>query len=517
MSSPNQIKSRLFGGIPIQLASSNAAQVSSATWANPGDWHGHKQTIKRLWIDEDRPLKDVMAVMEKDYGLKGTAKMYRSRIKSWGLDNKNNRENNMKTIVRKKLQRDAVGKRSVFFVKGRKVNSDEIVRYCKRKGIDPDSAIDFIEGCPSTPPGITCATPHNSPSPVSLGSSSSNAMPVILQPPEKLLIPEHIFRSIKDYVNGAVDSGLWHDDGLGNCLSTRASSIFSDVPRPFCDAMSTAKELMQSRSFPEMRYMLSKAFDACTPIAKGQNPHSMTRLLMEELRFINYGDSMLVDMIRKHMAALSIRLLGPGHGWSRIFHFLEQVELEKISFSAVIENCLASLADIFNQNNLFDLSAVDVRLVCLRISPNPGGLQRLEDQLRDRLVRMAASHSEDFSYQKTLYRLGTVMRMREKYEVAITMFEEISTHTAGTGQGHWEIRSLEQQAILHKHMYNETSAEEKIRQSLAKSVHLLGSGDALSCWLKAEYEKWLREWNRHAEADELRAEFSASVVTDPAV
>ncbi|KAL9093497.1 MAG: hypothetical protein Q9165_003892 [Trypethelium subeluteriae] len=491
-------------------------QTSPAIWANPADWYRHKQTIKRLWIDEDRSLKDVMAIMKKDHGLKGTVKMYRSRIKSWGLDNKNNREDSMKIIVRKKLQRDAVGKRSIFFVKERTIKSDEIERYCKRKGIDPDSAIDFIEGCPPTPPNIVCATPQNCPSPVSPGSSSSNAIPAIVRPPEQLLIPENLLRSIKYYVNGAVDSGLWHDDGLGNCTSASTASSLSDVPRPFCDAMSTAKELMESRCFPEMRCMLSKVFDASIPILKGQNPHSMTRLFMEELRFIKHGDPTLIDMIRKHLSALSAELLGSDHGWSRIFHFLEQVELDRISFSAIIENCLASLADLFNENSLFHLSAVDVRLACSQINPSPEGLQRLEDQLRDRLAQMYASNSSDFSCQKTLYRLGTVMRMQGNYGVAVTMFEEISNHAAETGQGHWEIRSLEQQAISHKHMHNEQSAEEKIQQSLAKAVHTLGSGDALSCWLKAEYETWLREWNRHAEADELRAELCATLATDPA-
>lgn len=32
------------------------------------EWARHMPTIKRLYIDEDRPLKEVMAIMSRDYG-----------------------------------------------------------------------------------------------------------------------------------------------------------------------------------------------------------------------------------------------------------------------------------------------------------------------------------------------------------------------------------------------------------------------------------------------------------------
>lgn len=33
-----------------------------------GEWAIHMPTIKRLYIDEERPLREVMEIMSKDYG-----------------------------------------------------------------------------------------------------------------------------------------------------------------------------------------------------------------------------------------------------------------------------------------------------------------------------------------------------------------------------------------------------------------------------------------------------------------
>jgi hypothetical protein len=43
--------------------------------------------------------------------------MYKDRIKKWGLDKKN-KERDMVAILRKKTERDAVGKESSFRVRG---------------------------------------------------------------------------------------------------------------------------------------------------------------------------------------------------------------------------------------------------------------------------------------------------------------------------------------------------------------------------------------------------------------
>jgi hypothetical protein len=42
------------------------------TWATPEDWDAHQETIRRLYLDEKRPLKDVVVIMESEYGFRAT-------------------------------------------------------------------------------------------------------------------------------------------------------------------------------------------------------------------------------------------------------------------------------------------------------------------------------------------------------------------------------------------------------------------------------------------------------------
>ncbi|KAI8632802.1 Clr5 domain-containing protein [Xylariaceae sp. FL1651] len=54
-------------------------------WATPEDWDAHQETIRRLYLDEKRPLKDVVVIMESQYGFRATAKMYKTRLAKWKM------------------------------------------------------------------------------------------------------------------------------------------------------------------------------------------------------------------------------------------------------------------------------------------------------------------------------------------------------------------------------------------------------------------------------------------------
>jgi hypothetical protein len=42
------------------------------TWAKPEDWDTHRQTITRLYADEDKSLSEVMAIMKRDHSFYAT-------------------------------------------------------------------------------------------------------------------------------------------------------------------------------------------------------------------------------------------------------------------------------------------------------------------------------------------------------------------------------------------------------------------------------------------------------------
>lgn len=87
--------------------------------------------------------------------------MFKTRLKQWGLEKKH-KEGDMVAIFRKKTERDAVGKKSVFRVRDRETTMEEVLLYFSRKG--GISKI-RIPG-PATPPNIDCWTPSPVSSPM---------------------------------------------------------------------------------------------------------------------------------------------------------------------------------------------------------------------------------------------------------------------------------------------------------------------------------------------------------------
>src|SRR5271170_867287 len=61
------------------------ASMPSRQPPTPEEWEGQKSNIARLYIDQEMPLRDVMALMERSYGFRASARMYKSRLRAWGF------------------------------------------------------------------------------------------------------------------------------------------------------------------------------------------------------------------------------------------------------------------------------------------------------------------------------------------------------------------------------------------------------------------------------------------------
>ncbi|KAH8888798.1 hypothetical protein GQ53DRAFT_748703 [Thozetella sp. PMI_491] len=120
----------------------------------PDVWDSHKEIIRRLYLDERRPLKDVVQIMEDTYGFRATPKMYKTKFTTWGFA-KNNTEKEAKQILYHKLMRDAQGKRSVFSRHGKQI---DLQRYLRRKGVTEMDLVDF-DADGTLPPHVRCWTP----------------------------------------------------------------------------------------------------------------------------------------------------------------------------------------------------------------------------------------------------------------------------------------------------------------------------------------------------------------------
>ncbi|KAK1856139.1 hypothetical protein CCHR01_01204 [Colletotrichum chrysophilum] len=69
---------------PVQLGAPSAPKRR----ALPVDWEQHKERIRQLYLDENKPLKDVMTIMNQNHGHSGSIKQYKNRLREWGFDTK---------------------------------------------------------------------------------------------------------------------------------------------------------------------------------------------------------------------------------------------------------------------------------------------------------------------------------------------------------------------------------------------------------------------------------------------
>ncbi|KAI1342205.1 hypothetical protein F5Y15DRAFT_334547 [Xylariaceae sp. FL0016] len=117
------------------------------------EWESRKEELRKLYIDENCPLKKVMATM-RQRGFEATVRMYKSRFEKWGFS-KNNSQKEVVTMLKIQRQRNALGKRTTFHRNGREVTIDA---YLRRKGI---SQYDLAEpGIAETlPRHVRCVTP----------------------------------------------------------------------------------------------------------------------------------------------------------------------------------------------------------------------------------------------------------------------------------------------------------------------------------------------------------------------
>jgi len=128
-------------------------------------WEGFKSTIRDLYLEQRKPLKEVMSIMADKYNFQATPKMYKTRFSQWGFV-KNNTEDEVKRLLSMKFQRDAEGKVSEFVRNGKVV---DLGTYLKRKGVTEYDLVDF-EVPVDLPSHIRCRTPTPPPAPEYLKS-----------------------------------------------------------------------------------------------------------------------------------------------------------------------------------------------------------------------------------------------------------------------------------------------------------------------------------------------------------
>jgi len=166
------------------------------------DWRRVKSIFTRLYLDDKKMLRDVISELEQKHGFRATVNMYEKRIHAWGLDRKL-KQHEVEKILGIRRQRRAQGKDTVFILRGRRVDIQDIDRYVRRKGMSVSQLEErFMNGQSKNCPALEVFSPQS-------------VQPCLAPPalPDSL---EHFLREAKDLQLGSLDAGLCraNEDGI---------------------------------------------------------------------------------------------------------------------------------------------------------------------------------------------------------------------------------------------------------------------------------------------------------------
>jgi hypothetical protein len=252
--------------------------------------------------------------------------MYKSRFTLWGLDGKNNREREMRAAVRKRSQRTQQGKRSVFRIRGKPVDYQEMVRYFARKRLSIEDVV-AQRRASKTPEAVVCLTPITSPI----------AIPAVYK------LPQLLFTSICDYVDGSFRSGFWiKTKPTEFCCSARGASRSAGRLFSQCHEVSHLLDLGHLRA---AKLVQDSAIGSIHHMLLDEDPLTLAQLFNLSMGMFENGRPKIALAVFKAIADIGASTMGQQHPLPRIAGFLLRHDCSDIA--DVGAKCLQAFGDQF--------------------------------------------------------------------------------------------------------------------------------------------------------------------------
>ncbi|KAI9699272.1 MAG: hypothetical protein M1836_002882 [Candelina mexicana] len=124
----------------------------------PESWEAQRLIIERLYIKEDRSLKETIKMIRDTNGFHANPRQFKDRLKKWGLS-KYHKASNIKVVAAKVEKRKLEGKLTVIRFKGTEVSTGKLEHFRQRKFFKYG---DKASPTAATPPGFEYYTPITS-------------------------------------------------------------------------------------------------------------------------------------------------------------------------------------------------------------------------------------------------------------------------------------------------------------------------------------------------------------------
>ena len=306
--------------------------------------------------------------------IRSRVNQYKKKITEWGLDKKS-KESEIRAILRKRNQRAAVGKESVFLIRGRIKEPGEIERYLKRKPLS--FGAEQAQTAP-TPPELECFTPIE--------------IPTSPRTPEVFSVPESILIKLQDYVRGSFDAEIWFSQSRtsdlvsvkGSLKTQRAIGGLIECPKMACD-------LFDNGLWEEGRTVLATTLAGIEGTLRVQEPNFLITLLGTIKPVISRRRPEIIVSILTQISDMAAIFFPTGHPIEYICRRLISSEPAQLSNLSTV--AIQSLADLFEDIlGPTNMNAIRIRLA---IIVSVHDLTPEESRMRSLLHQCVAVHGAD--------------------------------------------------------------------------------------------------------------------------
>ena len=427
--------------------------------------------------------------------------MFKRRLKQWGAD-KNNKEDEMKAIVRKIKERLDQGKQSEIRVRGRVIDYGEAIRYWRRKGESIDDVIAHRMAS-ATPEAVEITTP----------------LPSRVATPTSLAVPERIFAMIRDYFEGSFASEKWiYDDPEFACHTGKArGNLGEKYLVTFHNHSITACHLFSNHLYREAGMTLSSMTSRFKEILVAEDPQTLDTILLVVKTFRDDGKDQIGTEILRQFCALGEIVVGKKHPLRLICGWLASADA--FQFDEIIARCYQSVMDLYEASiGPMHYSSLTSRTYHINEFTSASGEK--EKLLLD-LLRQCEHHLGlfDMRTQHLRYSLATYYSVHWQYAEALRVGQDLVAYAQhrqplSFGGFSFYIIGLANVAFSQYFLGQTLLAEESLREAIRLRVSRWGTYDGIArAWL-VYLEKMLTEMGRWSSAAEVREEWMAMI--DPA-
>ncbi|KAK9788347.1 putative Clr5 domain-containing protein [Seiridium cardinale] len=412
-----------------------------------GDWERHKRKIAQLYLEDNKPLREVADIMRIEHDFSATPKMYKQRFHQWDF-----RKNLKAGEVKKFKGQTASGQETHLpVVHGRKLGSKRL------KSL------------------VTKSNKSLSRSPES-ESSRGSPLPGLINAPDDLRLAERSLQAVTSYSRAQLGSQSWdlaryNNEGTGTHFWSTGMNL-------------AAYRIAEKRDLVANFQVLNKCCDEYRSIVQKQDPLLVWVTYNAILQLSRIGDDIAMSFAKLAVGLSSIHF-GRSHPLTILWASVRRMDMKEIRHAAlpIIDAQFELFHDEAGPGNTFwprhtinvtkklhDLGLLSpedthkkLNYTIQWIQENPGlDVRQAEERLNSSRMYIACIYNDCKEYAKADAVLSEVEKWVEK---------------GGCANDNQQVNCIEIRAELDAKRGNLESAEYHYKKALALAQELLWGKD----------------------------------------